>query len=182
MSAEALSLPSATPRTAELDRIWQDLADLRQRPPETPRPEPCPEHLVFGASGNASPYQLWGWGHPENGFAWTILPEAFLGLPAAPAPGSLFLNARLDALLTAQTPVQNVQVYLGDCPVARWAVRTPGHYFALLPAALLDGPLRLRFVLPDAVSPRALGVSADERKLGLKFHDLWLTPWTNVTF
>lgn len=142
-----------------------------------------PEHLTFGLRGNSGPYRLWGWSHDEGDFTWTVDREVFLGLTGLDRNTSCFLNARLDPLLSEQIECQRVQVCLGETPVALWQVNTPGHYFAFLPSSLLTAqPLRLMLRLPDAFSPKPLGLGDDERLLGVKVYELWLTPWINVSF
>ncbi len=185
-----MSVESITPtaeatvaRRAELDRIWQGLASLRPESAAAVVPEHMPGHLTFGIRGNSGPYLLWGWSRDEDDSTWTVDREVFLGLTRLARNTSYFLNVRLDPLLTQQLECQRVQVCLGETPVALWQVNTPGHYFALLPSSLLTAqPLHLVLRLPDAISPKSLGQGDDERLLGVKVHELWLTPWINVSF
>lgn len=183
MSVESTTTTADAARQAELDRIWQGLASLRPGSADAAMPETMPGHLTFGISGNSGPYRLWGWSHDEGDFTRTVDREVFLGLIGLKQATSYFLNVRLDPLLTEQNVCQRVQVCLGETPVALWRVNTPGHYFALLPSSLLTAqPLHLVLRLPDAISPKALGLGDDERLLGVKVHELWLTPWINVSF
>jgi hypothetical protein len=67
-------------------------------------------------------------------------------------------------------------VLANQVQVAEWmfdAAHTSGVRTARIPRALVSGTrLEIAFVLPDAVSPLALGLSADARVLGIGLRSL----------
>lgn len=173
------------PELDDFDKVWTDLENFRHRSQsgQLANPtKPFPDHLRFSEAGNAREYQLFGWDHPEKSFTWTNGREAFLELPALTQAVAHFLNVRIKPFTSPQIPVQRVKVSLGNVCVARWEVAVEDHYFAYFPAYLLTTPQTLIFHFTDAASPRDMALSEDERDLGVQFFDLWLTPWTNVTF
>jgi hypothetical protein len=179
------SVPDQPGVGGEVALLWFNLEDACARQREsTPgnREKNFPQHLIFGIGGNAGDHQLFGWNHPEDRFTWTEGREAIIEIPPARSPGDYFLNVRLAPLLSATVPRQRVRVYLGSICVAHWTVVIPGHYFALVPACVLDSPQQLTFYLPDAASPAALGLGTDDRELALQFFEFNLTPWATVSF
>jgi hypothetical protein len=169
-----------------LDRLWASL--LTQSSLEHPcqstraKSNHLPGHLRFGDKGNAQPYQVFGWNHPEDGYTWTEGREVFLELPSASPTTDYFLNVRVAPLLAADIPAQVVEVRVGPSWIASWQIAGPGHYFALVPGRMLNARQELVFYCQTACSPRTLGIGEDDRDLALRFYELWLSPWSTVVF
>lgn len=167
------------------DRIWSGLKSACQPTKELGRygsRTNFPSHLRFGTDGNAVSFQLFGWNHAEPGYTWTEGREAYLELPAETSGTNYFLNARIAPLTGPSVTLQRVRVRVGSTEVAHWQVDQAGHYFAFLPAYLRASSQELCFCCDDAKSPHSLGLSGDDRELAIQFFELWLSPWTTVSF
>jgi hypothetical protein len=143
-------------------------------------------HLDFRPGGNAAAFLGEGWStHVEGWASWTDGPRATLRLrkPCGDEGGSA-LEMRLGAFVSQQHPRQRVTVSLN------------GHRLGALEltaAQVADGPtairlpvpadvgacgdaLTLQLDLPDAQSPKSLGLNEDPRRLGVAMVELWLKP------
>ena len=121
-----------------------------------------------------------GWSGPEANGTWTEGTEASLVFSPPPGSGTL----RVEALghvppALAGEGGQPVEVTVDGVPVASWRVHGGdwSSYEAALPADLLraDGPVMIRFKMPEARSPGAIG-STDPRVLGINVRAISLTP------
>ncbi|MDB5619750.1 sulfatase-like hydrolase/transferase [Tardiphaga sp.] len=129
------------------------------------------EIMTFGRNGNADDYQSFGWGDPGEGFAWTIGRRADLTVPlAGPTSQPLMLVASLSPFLVpGRLESQTVNVYANDEKLATWMVGAAGQYKAAVPSRIAASDrLDLRFDLPDATSPFALGLSKDDLSYGVQ--------------
>jgi hypothetical protein len=135
--------------------------------------------ITFGLEGNAAPLLGDGWSFPEESFAWTVGTRSRLRLPAPAAANDLVLELKVhgfcvpDALPTQTLTVSADGVTLGNAEVSEvvtLAFHVPSDVTA-------RGFLDLILEHPDAVSPAALGVSADERVLAVAVFEmrLWRT-------
>jgi hypothetical protein len=120
-----------------------------------------------------------GWGNVEPAGRWMLGPEAtmILRLPA----GSNGLDLHLD-IVSFSPPghLQRVDIQAGSKFLAEWHFDmknaesqqtlhiAPGDFGP-------NGVVVLRFMLPDAVSPRSLGRGRDHRKLGIMLRRFWVT-------
>jgi hypothetical protein len=136
--------------------------------------------LTFGSGGNARIYQESGWAAPDSDFTWTEGHAAHIELPVRTS-ASLRLSALVTPLI-ADKGVQRVVVKADDHVVDVWNVGAAGTYTAAIPEELVTGSMvRLRFELPDAISPQALNGSPDPRLLGVAFRTLSLMPMRTVS-
>jgi hypothetical protein len=115
------------------------------------------------ASGWSSVRESWG--------RWTDGTEAVLGFRIEGAPKSTTIQMSLNALVTP-THAQHVEVLANNRRVGNWYFASPREArqaFAIIPPDALrdDGIVVLELRLPDAVSPKALGLSDDSRLLGI---------------
>jgi len=92
----------------------------------------------------------------------------------------LELVADAYAFLPPQRPSQRVRVLANGVEVGQWqfdATAPEGIRHARIPRALVASRfIRVTFLLPDAVSPAALGLSKDPRVLSLGLRKLTVTP------
>jgi len=75
-----------------------------------------------------------------------------------------------------ELPYQPVEVYVNDQKVADWQVANEEEFSAPIPQEMTrrGGLLRITLKIPKATSPKALGMSADPRILGVACFDLQL--------
>ena len=132
--------------------------------------------LHFGSGGNADPFLVTGWSHPETGFRWTEGNLARMAFTFAPPPGELVLSVAVDPLLAVDIVAQNVSASWDGVPIAEWRIQEAKTYHALIlaPAFSSDSPHRLELKLPDAFSPSSKNLGTDPRCLGLAFRELVL--------
>jgi hypothetical protein len=118
----------------------------------------------------AEPIGTWSEGH---------LARVVLNLEGPPA-GDLDLVADAYGAVPDARYSQRVFVLANQVRVAEWlfdAAHMSGVRSARIPRGLIDGTrLEISFVLPDALSPAALGLSADARVLALGLRTLRLQP------
>lgn len=121
-----------------------------------------------------------GWGETEDWGAWTVdqYAELRLHLPAE-VEGNLVLKALVLPFLAKNRPRVAVHVSAAEQEIAQWsfeidALHTmePEWREATIPPT--TGPLVIRFTVDSPASPLALGISDDERTLGLGFFKLSL--------
>ncbi len=135
--------------------------------------------IRFGTSGNAAPYTLDGWSHPEPWGAWTDGPRAALRLPLRePATGDVQVQFDANAYIRPGHPSLTLVLACGDQEVGRWTITVEDvtTYRCTIPAAVAGGRgvLILSFGIAHPASPRQLGESTDDRRLGVGLHRLGL--------
>jgi len=128
------------------------------------------EPITFGRDGTAQSLSCTGIDFSEDGTqSWTSAPvaEMDIQLPFARLDIALEINASpylIDELVT----VQDVFVFTGG--LFSGFAKLTGHTVLTFPlnrSTLSGRSTRLALVIPTAVSPRALGLSQDERELGI---------------
>lgn len=118
--------------------------------------------LQLGDSG-AEPYLWGGWSYPEEGCRWTDRARAYV-LFGLESPGVTTLSMEMFCYRE-----QRMTVVLNGSRIASFscAERRKHERRFLLPRSALSSANVLVFELPDAVSPRQTGESADPRRLAL---------------
>ena len=127
-----------------------------------------PVRLDFGNS-QAEKYLVSGWSPPEDLCRWSDgnKAEIIFGLEKIEP---LNLEIKMRPFLHSKRPNrQNVAVFLNNRKICTWDLRTEGASVstAQLPRNLLKTDNLLTFRLPQAASPAKLGLSPDERELGI---------------
>jgi hypothetical protein len=161
-------------------RVWdwrypQFLAGLIDPPP----PEKFPG-LVIDANGakidvtshEADRFLWYGWSGPEPGFRWTGAREALIVFELE-QPVDLLLRIQADPFLVpGKVGQQELRVSLNGNLLTTLVLNEPREYDLAVPLRLSD--LRqqnvLTMSLPNATSPRSLGLSDDSRHLGIAVH------------
>jgi hypothetical protein len=139
---------------------------------------PVGQKIVFQKGGNSAPYKAGGWSQPEEKFTWTEGTSAQLRIPVAPTTDYLSLKIRMAALVKApELPLQPVQLFVNDQKIAEWEVSDTAEFVAAIPPEITKpgGVLTITVKTPKATSPKALGISADPRILGICCLDLELS-------
>jgi hypothetical protein len=131
------------------------------------------EAVKFSIGGTSEAYAGKGWSLPEAWGRWTDGPVARLDLLLEPAlPADLELSARILPYTQKSHPIQRVVVVVNGETVDQWTFlfgeKTATRH-AGVPArvAALRTPVQVQFLLPDAIAPERLGLSEDDRRLGI---------------
>lgn len=123
-----------------------------------------------------------GWSLAEDWGRWAIGPEARISIDLNMAESlSLTLSMEADALLCEGLPRQRFGIKVNGELLGQWVQELGQPAPALrwiVPSAIVEGRNRLDIdlVQVDAVSPAALGLSEDERILGLAVRKIELRP------
>jgi hypothetical protein len=130
--------------------------------------------FTFGKEGNARTRRRAGWSEPEDWGTWSDGDEAMIDLPfTAPAGRPVTLIIDGYAYVNESHPRQTIHVLVNDVSVASetyTSVDTGGRRTVVVPADVvvrMPGRLKVTFQCPDAVSPEALGLGEDSRRLGI---------------
>ncbi|MGM5024434.1 hypothetical protein [Tardiphaga sp. 367_B4_N1_1] len=147
----------------------------------TPALTRCPNVLASGpfTDSNLSSIAA-GWGGREAWGVWTVGRRATL--PPLPLSGEaggadFVLEAVVRSFLPGAGKEQSVRVLANGEPIANWAFSaadSPRVVTARIPRSVLAGhsSLRLSFEIASPTSPASLGVSADNRALGIGLEQL----------
>lgn len=127
--------------------------------------------ITFGKNGTAYQYQMAGWSGPEDGFTWTDGHNAVLAVQPETIDSDLTLKITASPYLGGGTlDQQRVTVYVNEHQVGEWSFDQAGtqEKTIVIPhAVLVEEMQHIAFELPDAVSPKSLGLSEDGRDLAL---------------
>ena len=134
--------------------------------------------ISFAATGNSKPFKVSGWSDAETRLSWTNGPVAVLALRIDPTPDPLTLRIKCGGFAkTPQGPPQPVEVFVNDQKIANWDALDLADHTAPIPPAITAGGglLTVTLKVPNAVSPRSLGLSDDPRLLGVSCVEVSLT-------
>ena len=126
--------------------------------------------ISFGQGGNSELYKVSGWSKTEAKFTWTEGTAARLKIPITATNDPISVKFTMAALIKApELPFQPVELYVNDQKIADWQVGDTAEFVAAIPpsVAKLGGVLNFEIKTPKATSPKALGLSADPRVLGI---------------
>jgi hypothetical protein len=138
--------------------------------------------ITFGRYGTAKDLLCTGIDFSEEGdHSWTSAPVAELDIQLPPARHAVILQ--LDAapfIIPERVTAQTVFVYMGGlfvgfCKFATNEVRS----LSIQPNALTSRVSRLSLVMPTAISPMSLGISDDERELGIRLTSIIFNVGSN---
>lgn len=140
--------------------------------------------LGFGTNGVAVGWLESGWGAPERWGTWSSGNQAVLqidsrDLPDVHGPLSLYLEAH--AFLGPRNSVQHISVEVNGEPAGQYTVHYPNNKFSMqIPLGQVDPESRrmihVVFDLPDAASPRSLGINSDGRNLAFALLSASIEP------
>ncbi len=146
-------------------------AALKRRP----LPQISDGLLDFSLSGNPKGALLYGWSDPESSGRWTDGGEAAIALDLGDAsPSELEISATVAGILGRSGSEAHAEVWANGIRLPDWRFNKADE---LLHLRVLQIPsfsptrqtLVLTFVIRDPCSPKALGISADVRQLGIFF-------------
>jgi hypothetical protein len=131
--------------------------------------------LGFEAGGAGVKWLESGWNSPEHGGTWSSGDWATLRIDSRDLPETdVALSLRLEARVftVPSHPTQRIEVRVNGKKVGQYVVRYPQAALAIqVPLGQIDAEskrkIEVAFRLPDAASPRRLGLSVDGRDLAI---------------
>lgn len=125
-----------------------------------------------------------GWSYPENWGIWSSGQDASLTIDPRQLPKSddgLILALDAHVFVKPSHPRQRVEVRVDGSPIAQYSVTYPTASLAMqipIRGELLDSmkPIVIDFALPDAISPKALGMGGDTRELAIGLTSARFSP------
>jgi hypothetical protein len=132
--------------------------------------------ISFAEGGTATQYQVSGWSAAETDACWTEGDAASLAFTLPPTESDIVFKATVSGFTKPpELPSQPVDIFIDGKQITHWEIATKGVVQMVVPAGYVrDGQLQIDFKLPKASSPASLGVSVDQRRLGLRFFDVEL--------
>ena len=147
---------------------------------------PCvePPSLLFKAGGTGAPYLREGWSGPEAAGVWSDDYRATVEIPISPAQrtmGRASLQVAAFGFLPPESPFRTVTVSAGGVSETyKLGLTTSLRHDFLLnlpPEALKGDKLVVTFDIPDAKTPKELGLSKDDtRRLGVGLEAMRIIP------
>lgn len=180
-------------QSMHLNRFLKDALEYLPNPgaPKKPfrrigyAPMKVGDELVIseGQGAKIASAALVGFTEPGGSRVWTEGKEALinLALPEAPGDGdAVTLGVETEAFIEGGLTEQKVEVFAGEMKIDEWAFYTDsrgGIKPIVIPRELMEDGVRarLKFVIGRPTSPYELGLSADERKLGICIKSMWRT-------
>jgi hypothetical protein len=141
-------------------------------------PDVVGKRIEFKTGGDSETYRVSGWSKTEAEFTWTEGTAAKLALPISNSSNGLTLRITMSALIhPPELTSQPVELYANGEKLSAWEVGDTAEFVATIPADMTKagGTLALEFKTPKATTPKALGVNADSRILGICVRSLQLT-------
>lgn len=135
--------------------------------------------IDFTRGGNARIFQVEGWSGAEENFTWTDANRAVLRIPVSKSESDIILSAVFHAFVRPDYGVneQRVNVLVNGHEVGKWVITDSAvkEQEVVIPKNILDYSLmEIVFELPDAVSPKEVGLSEDGRTLGIAVQSVTL--------
>jgi hypothetical protein len=142
------------------------------------------ELIDFSQQGSGTLYATRGWSGPESWGRWSVNDEATIQIRLAePSNHALSLDLVMGAFVSESYPCQEVSIILNDKKIAHQSLclgkggEQQRPYKFDLPQEFLrsDGKIDIRLMTPDSISPKKLGISVDDRVLGIGISSIALT-------
>jgi hypothetical protein len=138
----------------------------------------------FQAPGAWNQWLANGWSHSESAGVWSNANHAEIEIdPQALSRvrQGIRLTFRLNGLITAGHPRQRILVKVNGVQVATRTIIYPDSHLLLdvdIPAEDLDSTQKIQVVfdLPDAATPKSLGINGDQRLLAIMLESLTASP------
>lgn len=125
--------------------------------------------ISFGRGGSAQTLNCTGVDFSEWGGSWTDAPVASLDIDLPYARQDVLLELDAEPFLVDRVlPAQKMFIYLGGLFIGFCTLRAHAIKSFRVPRANVSGRTNcLTLVIPTATSPQELGLSGDERQLGV---------------
>lgn len=125
-----------------------------------------------------------GWGSLESAGSWTIGKSATLELDNLPSDESLLLEIDVTPFTVAgKLPTQHIELFINNHTLGNLDLTAKGTHKMLIPSKYLKGKQDLvKLSISSPTSPKELGISGDDRELGVQVRTLTISPLTEYTF
>lgn len=131
------------------------------------------KRITTDDSAEAGDFLKYGWSTPEPWGTWSQSEKTQILLPLKFVPQTVILEFR--PFLSAQNPVQNMDITINGTPAGHYTLteaKTNAEITIPIPDQLKSairesGKVLLELSLPNAASPKELGISDDTRKLAV---------------
>lgn len=145
---------------------------------------PLGKFVSFVQGGNGVKYTAMGWSHPEPWGTWSDGEAAWLIFKLAEEPQQdLVLQLTGHAFVTEKHPVQEIELKVNGHQVVLLRYDFPAHTetrTVAIPKVLVqDKRVQVEFGFKQPISPKAVGVNEDTRRLGLGLVALQLNEKSN---
>lgn len=131
----------------------------------------------FTVGGGADPLKVSGWSKPETGFTWSQGTTAILAARVKPTDSPITFRFKAAGMIKEpELPFQPVEVFINNDKVADLQVGSTAEFSVPIPPGMTKagGLLTITFRTPKATSPKALGMTEDERVLGIRVFNIAL--------
>jgi hypothetical protein len=129
--------------------------------------------IIFGTGGNDTQYIQSGFSGPENGHRWTSGNKASLMFDAGEmAKRDFIVIMNITPLVGRKLKEQRVEVFVDGKKQANWTISVPATQILQLKAKPDDSYYYVEFHLPDAITPKELGINKDVRQLSIAFREI----------
>jgi hypothetical protein len=139
------------------------------------------EVIEFSQQGNGILYASQGWSGPEAWGRWSINDVAVIQMRLSDANiSALKLTLVMGVFVNAAHPCQEVSIIFNEKKIAQQPLcqgnggGKPSPYKFNLPREFLktNGEIIIRLITPNSISPKKLGISSDDRVLGVGIKSL----------
>lgn len=120
------------------------------------------------SSADAEKYLWYGWSGPEQGFRWTDGKQSTITFSVDQSSDLLLQIKAATFVVPDRLRTQTVSISLNNHLLETREIDAPQVFTVALQKELLSKRNVLVFDLPNATSPRALGLGKDDRTLGLR--------------
>src|SRR6185437_1388271 len=115
---------------------------------------------------------LYGWSDPEVGGRWTDSCEAAIAVDVGASQSDLRVTVSMACMLTESRPSMRIDIWANRRRLPSWQLnlehrRMHDRVMEIPKSVLQEQFLVLTFVIRHPRSPKSLGISTDQRKLGL---------------
>jgi hypothetical protein len=132
------------------------------------------EIIDFGINGNSHLVKNGGWSFSEDNATWTEGDEASLLFPIKGPERDLVLSLKMSPLLGGNIKGQHLIVSANNQKISEIICEASNTYQFIIPKDIINDQLLILISLPDAVSPKTLGINEDQRVLALSVESLSL--------
>jgi Family of unknown function (DUF6311) len=128
------------------------------------------ERVVFDGAGRGVNYLANGWSTPESWGTWSDGSSAILFFPINPSAIDS-ISIEFNALISSTHPLQRVEIFVNGVSFVSLAVKDSSRIVEVkLPKAVKvdsSSGVTVEFRLPDAATPKSIGLGNDSRMLAL---------------
>jgi hypothetical protein len=130
------------------------------------------EVISFGTNGKSSLIKRSGWSFAEENYTWTEGNEASLIFSVKQPDKDLVLSIKMSPLLGGDIKGQHLILFVNNQQISESIIDSNNTYQFNIPKDIVKDELHISLRLPDAVSPKSLGLNEDNRQLALSIEYL----------